>query len=60
VRDFESALRTLGFTNRQAKAIARKGFAAASAHAVPEPTPDPDELQMQSLLAALQQRAAAL
>lgn len=58
VRDFESALRTLGFTNRQAKAIARKGFAAASAAAVPEP--DPDELQMQSLMAALQRRAAAL
>ena len=60
MREFERALRGLGFTRLQAEHVARKGFAGLYAAAVPEPTPDPDESSMQSLMAALQRRAAAL
>lgn len=56
VREFEQALRALGFSNRQAKAITRCGFRPAMAEAEPEPASD----DMQSLMAALQRRASAL
>ena len=55
LREFEQALRALGFSNRQAKAIARTGFRPAMAEADPEPAPDID-----SLAAALHLRALAL
>lgn len=56
LREFEHALRALGYSARQAKAIAREGFRpAASAESEPEPDTD-----MQTLMAALQRRAAAL
>lgn len=60
MREFERALRGLGFSRLQAEHVARKGFAGLSAAAVPEPTPDPDESSMQELMAALQRRATAL
>ena len=58
LRAFERALRDLGWSQRQAAAIAREGFKGATAHetAAPEPEPDPD---MTSLMAALQRRAEA-
>ena len=58
VRQFEAALRTLGYTRLQAEHIARQGFSGATANtpAAPEPEPEPD---MQSLVAALQRRARA-
>lgn len=41
LREFERALRGLGFTRLQAASIARRGFSGASA---PEPvTPEPDD-----------------
>lgn len=57
MREFERALRGLGFTRLQAEHIAAKGFAGVTAAAAPEPEPEPD---MTSLMAALQRRAAAL
>ena len=59
MREFERALRTLGFSRLQAEHIARRGFSGATANtpAAPEPTPEPD---MQSLVAALQRRARAI
>lgn len=54
-REFEHALYALGYSRRQAKAIARVGFRPAMAE--PEAERDPD---MTSLVAALQRRAAAL
>ena len=59
LREFERALRTLGFSRLQAEHIARIGFSGATANtpAAPEPTPEPD---MQSLVAALQRRARAI
>jgi len=59
VRQFEAALRTLGYTRLQAEHIARKGFEGATATAAPTPEPEPDT-DMQSLMAALQRRAMAL
>ena len=59
LREFERALRGLGFSKREAEAIARHGFAGATATAAPTPEPEPDT-DMQSLMAALQRRAAAL
>ena len=56
VREFERALRGIGFTRPQAEAIARKGFIGAIAAAEPEPTPaEPDHLR-----AALQRLAHAM
>lgn len=57
-REFERALRGLGYTRLQAQHIARQGFSGATANtpAAPEPEPEPD---MQSLVAALQRRARA-
>ena len=58
LRAFELALRQkLNYSQRQAAAIARRGFAGVTAAAAPEPTPEPD---LSTLLAALQRRAAAL
>ena len=57
MREFERALRALGFTRLQAQHIAAKGFAGVTAAAAPEPEPAPD---MTSLMAALQRRASAL
>lgn len=54
-REFEHALYALGYSRRQAKAIARSGFRPAMAE--PEAEREPDTT---SLLAALQRRAAAL
>ena len=56
MREFERALRTLGFTRLQAQHIAAKGFAGVTATAAPEPEPDSD---MQALAAALQRRGRA-
>lgn len=47
LREFETALRGLGFSRKQAATIARNGFAE-------KPAPQTDELQ--TLYAALQQR----
>lgn len=57
-REFERALRGLGYTRLQAQHIARQGFSGATANtpAAPEPEPEPN---MQSLVAALQRRARA-
>lgn len=59
IREFERALRGLGFTRLQAKHIARQGFSGATAAAAPVSEPEPDT-DMQSLMAALQRRARAL
>lgn len=59
LREFERALRGLGFSRLQAEHIARKGFEGATATAAPAPEPEPDT-DMQTLMAALQRRAAAL
>ena len=59
LREFERALRGLGFTRLQAEHIARRGFSGATATAAPTPQPEP-EPDMQSLMAALERRAAAL
>lgn len=59
LREFERALRGLGFTRLQAERIARKGFDGATATAAPAPEPEPAP-DTQSLVAALQRRAAAL
>lgn len=56
LREFERALRGLGWTRLQAQHIAAKGFQGVTAAAAPEPEPEPD---MQSLVAALQRRARA-
>jgi hypothetical protein len=55
VREFEQALRALGFSNRQAKAIARDGFRPA----MPEPEADPESDDLNLLMAALQKRGQA-
>ncbi len=52
VREFEEALRALGYSNRQAKAIAREGFRPA----VPEP--DPDEAAFVQLCEAISKSLA--
>lgn len=57
MREFERALRTLGYTRLQAERIAAKGFAGVTATAAPEPEPASDD--MQALMAALQRRARA-
>lgn len=59
LREFERALRGLGFTRLQAEHIARRGFEGATASAAPPPEPEPDT-DMHTLMAALQRRAAAL
>lgn len=45
VREFERALRGLGFTRKQAADIARRGFHGASEAAAPEPEPDFEHLR---------------
>jgi len=46
VREFEHALRALGFTRLQAAHIARQGFSGVTAHAAPEPeSGDTDQLR---------------
>lgn len=56
VREFERALRDIGYSRTQAQAIARKGFSGATAAAEPEPAPsEPDHLR-----AALQRLAQTL
>lgn len=59
LREFERALRTLGFSRLQAEHIARIGFSGATANtpAAPEPEPEPD---IALLADALQRRGAAL
>ena len=59
VRQFEAALRGLGWSRLQAEHIAARGFSGATANtpAAPEPEPEPD---LTSLLAALDRRSAAL
>lgn len=52
LREFERALRTLGFSQRQAAHIARGGFKAIR--------PEPDATDIDELRAALERRAAAL
>ena len=58
LREFERALRMLGFTRLQAASIARKGFSGATAVATPEPEPVPREPDQ--LRAALQRLAQTL
>ena len=58
VREFEHALRALGFSRPQAQAIARKGFSGATAIAEPEPEPAPSEPDQ--LRTALQRLAQTL
>ena len=53
LREFEHALRSLGFSARQAAAIARAGFKASEPDAA-------DGIQQHELRAALERRAAAL
>jgi len=48
VREFEHALRTLGFTKRESESIARHGFRAAANAA------DGDTADMESIFAAVQ------
>lgn len=59
MREFEHALRELGFTRLQAEHIARKGFRGVTAldAAAPEPEREPD---LTSLAAALERRGRAL
>jgi hypothetical protein len=55
VREFERALRGLGFTRQQAAHIARHGF--AEAHSAPA---EPADTELLALRAAVERRAAAL
>lgn len=55
VREFERALRGLGFTRSQAEVIARSGFGALQAQPCPDPSPEEDP----SITAALQALAAS-
>lgn len=53
LREFEHALRGLGYSARKATAIARNGFKASA--------PEPDEgIELHELRAALERRGAAL
>ena len=45
VREFERALRGLGFTRPQAMNIARRGFGAVTANAALEPEPEPEHIE---------------
>lgn len=56
LREFERAMRALGFTRPQAEAIARKGFSGAAATSAQQPEPDESD----NLRAALQQLARTL
>lgn len=58
LREFERALRGLGFSRLQAEHIARQGFSGATASAAPTPEPEPDT-ELQLLMAALQKRGQA-
>lgn len=60
LREFERALRGLGFTRLQAQHIARQGFKGATATTPAAPAPEPESDDMQALVAALQRRARAL
>lgn len=56
LREFERAMRALGFTRPQAEAIARKGFSGATAPGAADPEPDDSD----ELRAALQRLARTL
>jgi len=60
LREFERALRGLGFSRPQAQHIAQRGFAGVTANteAAPEPERQSSD-DMQALVAALQRRARA-
>lgn len=57
MREFERALRTLGFTRLQAQHIAVKGFQGVTAAAAPEPEPKADT-QLTELRDLLKRHAA--
>jgi hypothetical protein len=59
LREFERALRGLGFSRLQAEHIAARGWKGAQA-TEPEPELPQASDDMQSLMAALQRRATAL
>lgn len=60
LREFEHALRTLGFSQRQAAAIARNGFKFDVAAETPQPEPTPSAEQLNTLRALLDCTAAIL
>lgn len=59
LREFERALRGLGFTRLQAQHIAQRGFAGVTANTEAAPEPERQSDDMQALVAALQRRARA-
>lgn len=59
MREFERAMRTLGYTRLQAEHIARSGFQGVTANTPAAPEPEPDPTEMQALKAALERRARA-
>jgi hypothetical protein len=59
MREFERALRGLGFTRLQAEHIARKGFRGVTALDAAAPEPERD-LDLTSLAEALERRGRAL
>ena len=54
IREFERAIRSLGFSQAEAKTIAAKGFNAIAVQ------PTPDEVALAQVLAALQRIEGAL
>ena len=59
-REFERALRGLGFTRLQAEHIAREGFKGATAEAAAEPVPEATANPFNELRELLKRRAAEL
>lgn len=59
LREFERALRELGFTKRDAESIARNGWAKGTTPASePQPEPEPTAVQLNDLRALLIRNAA--
>jgi len=59
-REFERALRGLGFSRLQAEHIARQGFSGATAGAAPPPEPEPKASPLNELRELLRRRVAEL
>lgn len=61
LREFERALRGLGFTRLQAEHIARQGFSGATANTPTAPEPEPKaDIRLTELRELLQRRVAEM